>query len=34
MAELNELTKRLLAEGWKPEETPPGTKEYFWFYGG
>ena len=34
MAELNELTKRLLTEGWKPEETPPGTKEYFWFYGG
>ena len=34
MAELNELTKRLLAEGWKPEDTPPGTKEYFWFYGG
>jgi len=34
MAEPNELTKRLLAEGWKPEETPPGTKEYFWFYGG
>lgn len=34
MAELNELTKRLLTEGWKPEETPPDTKEYFWFYGG
>ncbi len=34
MAELNELTKRLLSEGWKPEDTPPGTKEYFWFYGG
>ena len=34
MAGLNELTKRLLAEGWKPEDTPPGTKEYFWFYGG
>ena len=34
MAELNELTKRLLSEGWKPEDTPPGTKKYFWFYGG
>jgi len=34
MAELNELTERLLSEGWKPEDTPPGTKEYFWFYGG
>lgn len=34
MAELNELTKRLLSEGWRPEDTPPGTKEYFWFYGG
>ena len=34
MAELNKLTRRLLSEGWKPEDTPPGTKEYFWFYGG
>lgn len=34
MAELNELTKRLLSEGWKQEDSPPGTKEYFWFYGG
>ena len=34
MTELNELTKRLLAEGYTKEDTPPGTKDYFWFYGG
>ena len=28
MKEVNELTRRLLAEGWKPEDTPPGTLEY------
>ena len=28
MAELNELTKRLLSEGWKPEDTPPGMDAY------
>ena len=25
MKDLNELTRRLLAEVWKPEDTPPGT---------
>jgi len=28
MKELNELTRRLLAEGYTPEDTPPGTCEY------
>ena len=34
MKEVNELTRRLLAEGWKPEDTPPGTLEYKDYYGG
>ena len=34
MKELNELTRRLLAEGWKPEDTPPGTNPYEDYYGG
>ena len=34
MKELNELTRRLLAEGYKPEDTPPGTCEYKSYYGG
>lgn len=34
MKELNELTRRLLAEGWKPEDTPPGTRPYNDYYGG
>ncbi len=34
MKELNGLTRRLLAEGWKPEETPPGTHPYRDYYGG
>lgn len=34
MKELNELTRRLLAEGWKPEDTPPGTHPYADYYGG
>ena len=28
MKEVNELTRRLLAEGWQPEDTPPGTRPY------
>lgn len=34
MKEVNELTRRLLAEGWKPEDTPPGTHSYKDYYGG
>lgn len=34
MKEINELTRRLLAEGWKPEDTPPGTHPYQDYYGG
>ena len=34
MKEVNELTRRLLAEGWKPEDTPPGTEPYKDYYGG
>lgn len=34
MKEINELTRRLLAEGWKPEDTPPGTHPYVDYYGG
>lgn len=34
MKEINELTRRLLAEGWKPEDTPPGTFSYKDYYGG
>ena len=34
MKELNELTRRLLAEGWSPEDTPPGTHPYKDYYGG
>ena len=34
MARLNDLTKRLLAEGWKPEDTPPGLRAYSQYDGG
>lgn len=34
MKELNELTRRLLAEGYTPKDTPPGTCEYKSYYGG
>jgi len=34
MKEVNELTRRLLAEGWKPEDTPPGTRPYKDYEGG
>ena len=34
MAELNELTRRLLSEGWKPEDTPPGMDSYKEYDGG
>lgn len=34
MKEINELTRQLLAEGWKPEDTPPGTHPYADYYGG
>ena len=34
MKEPNGLTRRLLAEGWKPEDTPPGTHPYQDYYGG
>ena len=34
MKEVNELTRRLLAEGWTPEDTPPGTHPYKDYYGG
>lgn len=34
MKEVNELTRRLLAEGYTPEDTPPGTCEYKSYYGG
>lgn len=32
--ELNELTKRLFAEGYTRENYPDYVKPYFWFYGG
>ena len=32
--ELNELTRRLLAEGYTPEDTPPGMREYEDYEGG
>lgn len=34
MKEINELTRRLLAEGWQPEDTPPGTHPYQDYDGG
>ena len=34
MKEVNELTRLLLAEGWKPEDTPPGTRPYSPWEGG
>jgi len=34
MKEVNELTRRLLAEGWKPEDSPPGTRPYKDYEGG
>lgn len=34
MKELNILTRQLLAEGWKSEDTPPGTHPYVDYYGG
>lgn len=34
MKEVNELTRQLLAEGWKPEDTPPGTRPYKDYDGG
>lgn len=34
MKEANELTRRLLAEGYVPEDTPPGMQEYKPYYGG
>ena len=34
MKEVNELTRRLLAEGYTPEDTPPGTHPYVDYYGG
>lgn len=34
MKEINELTRQLLAEGWKPEDTPPGTRPYVDYEGG
>lgn len=34
MKEVNELTRRLLAEGWRPEDTPPGTRPYADYEGG
>jgi len=34
MKEVNELTRRLLAEGWQPEDTPPGTRPYQDYDGG
>ena len=32
MKELNELTRRLLDEGYTPEDTPPGTHPYKDYY--
>lgn len=34
MKELNELTRRLLDEGYTPKDTPPGTHPYQDYYGG
>lgn len=34
MREETELTRRLLAEGYKPEDTPPGMRAYNPYYGG
>lgn len=34
MKEVNELTRWLLAEGWRPEDTPPGTRPYADYEGG
>lgn len=34
MKVINELTRRLLAEGCRPEDTPPGTCPYADYYGG
>lgn len=34
MKEVNKLTHRLLAEGYTPEDTPPGTHPYVDYYGG
>lgn len=34
MSRINELTRRLLAEGWSPEDTPPGTRQYAEHEGG
>jgi len=34
MREETELTQRLLAEGYKPEDTPPGMCAYNPYYGG
>ena len=34
MSELNELTRRLLAEGYTPEDTPPGMQAYKQHEGG
>ncbi len=34
MKEVNELTRWLLAEGWQPEDTPPGTRPYQDYDGG
>ena len=34
MKDINELTRRLLAEGYKPEDTPPGMRAYNQYEGG
>ena len=34
MNKINELTRRLLAEGYTPEDTPPGMREYSPYDGG
>ncbi len=34
MKEVNELTRQLLAKGWKPEDMPPGTRPYKDYEGG
>lgn len=34
MKEVNKLTRRLLAEGYTPEDTPPGTRKYDPYEGG
>lgn len=34
MKEINELTRRLLSDGWLPEDTPPGTHPYLDHEGG